>query len=145
MRRLVLIISVIVSAVLLLADCKSQNQTRDIPYTVCEGYFVRNDADKVPLGKITSQSEFDKLFGMAAVMGRSITPIDFSKQFVIAVSEKPTANSTTYSPLSLVRSENGIVFSYGIERGSKISYVIQPLLLIVVDKKYESEVEVVAK
>jgi len=44
-----------------------------------------------------------------------------------------------------VRSENGIVFSYGIERGSKISYVIQPLLLIVVDKKYESEVEVVAK
>lgn len=88
MRRLVLIISVIVSAVLLLADCKSQNQTGDIPYTVCEGYFVRNDADKVPLGKITSQSEFDKLFGMAAVMGRSITPIDFSKQFVIAVSEK---------------------------------------------------------
>ncbi|MBP5221048.1 MAG: hypothetical protein J6034_10185, partial [Bacteroidaceae bacterium] len=63
MRRLVLIISVIVSAVLLLADCKSQNQTGDIPYTVCEGYFVRNDADKVPLGKITSQREFDKLFG----------------------------------------------------------------------------------
>ena len=82
---------------------------------------------------------------MAAVMGRSITPIDFSKQFVIAVSEKPTANSTTYSPLSLVRSEGRIVFSYGIERGSKISYIIQPLLLIVVDKKYESEVEVVAK
>ena len=53
MRRLVLIISVIVSAVLLLADCKSQNQTGDIPYTVCEGYFVRNDADKVPLGEIT--------------------------------------------------------------------------------------------
>lgn len=145
MRRLVLIISVIISAVLLLADCKTQQQTEEIPYAVCEGYFVRNDAGKIPLGKITSQSEFDKLFGMAAVMGRSITPIDFSKQFVIAVSEKPTENVITYSPLSLVRSEGRIVFSYGIERGSKISYVIQPLLLIVVDKKYESEVEVVAK
>ena len=132
---------------LLSVSCSTKESvtSESIPYTLCERYFVRNDAKTVPNGKITTQSDFNRLFGEAATMGSLPTTIDFSKQFVIAVSEKPTDYSTNYKPVSLCKKEGKLLFTYSINRGEKLSYTIQPLLLITVDKKYETDVECKSK
>lgn len=77
---------------------------------------------------------------MAAVMGKNGTPteIDFSKSFVICLTVAPTDTQTSLSVVYLTKSdENQLVLSYKITRGEKMSYTYRPLLLLVVDKKYE--------
>lgn len=147
MKRTIFILPFAIATTLLFLSCSgAKDVTSDnIPYTLCERYFVRNDAETVPNGKITTKKDFDRLFGEAATMGSLPTAIDFSRQFVIAVSERPTDYSTDYKPVSLCKKEGKLLFTYSIDKGKKRSYTIQPLLLITVDKKYEADVECKSK
>lgn len=135
---------------LTLTACKTTGdgaQSR-VPYTEAHRYFVRNDLNGLPPAKITTQAQFDRCFGMATVMGPDGQPteIDFTKQFVIAVSTPVTNRATRITPLSLRRGTDGnLTFSYKIKQGKEQTYSIQPLLLIVVDKKYEGSVSLEAK
>ncbi len=113
-------------------------KSNNIPYRVADHYFVSNTVKKLPTAKITTQKEFDELFGCAPVMGKNgePTPIDFSKEYVIAVSKPETYHSETLTPISLTREKrNRIVFTYKVEIGSKQTYTIVPCLLIIVSKK----------
>lgn len=115
----------------------------DIPYKVADGYFQSNQVKRLPSASITTQAEFERLFGAAAVMGENgmPTPIDFTKEYVIAVSKPVTDYSTTLAPVSLKRDELGnIVFTYRVTKGEKQSYSIVPCLLVVVENSYEGNV-----
>ena len=123
------------------------NAEQDIPYTIANRYFVSNtykDGDlKNP--KITTQTQFDALFGMATIMGPNgkPTPIDFSRQYVLGVIGELTDRNTGISLISLKQNANTILLNYKITEGEKSMATIRPMLLIIVDNKYEGDVKLV--
>lgn len=136
----------LVASALVVASCstlKNSQKGQRVPYTVAQRYFLKNDVTSLPNGAITSASEFERLFGMATVMGKDGQPttVDFTRQFVIAVSVPETNRATDIKPLTLQQENGSLVLSYTVERGEQRSFSIQPLLLLVVDKKYEATVE----
>lgn len=144
--KVVLIISMVALCCIVLSGCSSAKESSDntIPYKIAEHYFIRNDVVGLPPTVITSWEEFEKYFGMAAVMGKNGQPteIDFNKDFVISISLAPTDIDTRLSIVSLTKAASShIVMKYTIERGEKMSYAMQPLVLLIVDKKYEMPVK----
>lgn len=118
-------------------------QTSGIAYTVANRYFLKNSIKEIPSPKITTQEAFDSLFGMATVMGPDGQPtaIDFSKQYVIAVSKPETDIATELSPVSLEKNAEGdVVFTYQVTTGEKRSYSILPCLIVIVDKNNDGKV-----
>lgn len=114
----------------------------DIPYLVAEGYFQNNTVKELP-AVVTTKADFDSLFGMAVTMGEDgqPTPVDFMKQYVIAVGLPETDLATEITPVSLTKDEAGqLTFSYRVERGERRSYTTVPNLLLVVDNAYKGEV-----
>ena len=63
-------LSLLLAAALCLAGCEHDGHSDGVPYKLAEHYFLRNDvnARKVP-AQIKTQAEFNRYFGMAAVMG----------------------------------------------------------------------------
>ncbi len=115
----------------------------DIPYTVAQNYFVKttvNTSSALTL-KITSQAAFDSVFGMAAVMGPNgrPTPVDFTRQFVLAVTGKATNTTTQLSLISLQKAANHLQFTYHVNSGQPASYTMVPSLVILADKKYSDD------
>ena len=109
----------------------------DVPFIVADRYFVNNTVKEVDNPKIATKEEFDKLFGMAPVMGDNGLPttIDFAKQYVIAVIKSETDMDTRLTPISLQANEkNELVFSYQISVGEKLTYQMRPCLIIVVNR-----------
>lgn len=116
----------------------------DVAYTEGHNYFVRNDVTEVPT-MITTQEQFERYFGMAAVMGKNGMPtaIDFTKQYVIAAVMPLTDIQTEMSAHSLKQKGDTIVFTYRVKRGEQQSYTMRPMLMIVVDNKYKGVVKAV--
>lgn len=116
----------------------------DIPFTEAERYFVKNtyNNSKTEELKITSQEEFDRIFGMAAVMGEDGTPtsIDFAKVYVLAVIGTVTDTATTISASSLKQVGDHLVLDYTVKEEGKQSFTVHPVLLVLVDKQYQGEV-----
>ncbi len=122
-------------ATLLCVAC--QSKMKEVPFSVAERYFVKNTVQGEVPTEITTEAEFNNLFGMAAVMGDKgrPTPVDFTKQFVIAVVKPATDYTTKLVPVSLQRTAHGeLHFTYTMEIGEKQSYSTRPALIIVVDK-----------
>lgn len=142
--KFMLFISVAVMYCTFLCGCQaSKNMDKSIPYEVAEQYFVRNDVNGLPPTTITSDKEFEQYFGMAAVMGPNGSPteIDFNKSFVICIALAPTDIETSLSVIYLTNTNSDqLDLRYEIKQGAKMSYTTQPLLLLVVDKKYEMPV-----
>ena len=123
----------------------SATTAAEVPYTVADGYFVRNDVKKLPNGKISSEKDFENAFGMATVMGDDGRPteIDFEKQYVIAVAKPVTDRNTELEAVGLKGDgDGGLVFTYRTKVGERMSYSVQPCLVVVVDKKYRGSVTV---
>lgn len=140
--KLLFLIGIAAVCGVFLSGCSASkgNADNSVPYQFAEHYFVNNNVEGMPHTTITSAAEFEKYFGMAAIMGKNGTPteIDFSKSFVICLTVAPTDTQTSLSVVYLTKSdENQLVLSYKITRGEKMSYTYRPLLLLVVDKKYE--------
>ena len=129
------------------AACDPKPIQTEVPYTQLQNYFFRNDAQIPANPKIDSQEQFDSLFGMAALMGPEgrPTPVDFERQFVISV-VLPVTNQLTelndehlYAYKDLL-GHSHLDFCYSAERGSDtLSYKMQPVLLIAVDRQYDAE------
>lgn len=119
-----------------------------VPYKTVENYFVRNDVEGMPPMIIKASDEFERYFGMAATMGPDGRPtdVDFNKYYVICVALPPTDLETGLSVVSLSEVREGeLILRYAIRRGERRSYSIRPLLLLMVDKKYEMPVELKAE
>lgn len=132
---------------LAVASCATSQSTKG--YSVAKNYFVRNDVHSVSSMKITSQAEFDNVFGMATHMGKYGRPteIDFSKQFVYAKIMPVTDISTSLQLSSVSRlAGNKLQITFEIKRGEKQSYSIQPCKIVILDRKFiDSEIIEVEK
>jgi len=113
-----------------------------VPYREADHYFVRNDVKQPVPAKINSQDEFDKYFGMAAVMGKNgrPTPIDFASQFVIAVVLPETNQDIDIEDERLIDDGTNLTFEYSVERDDEINtYTQVPMELIIVSRQNERE------
>lgn len=148
MKYLILISIVALSCGLTIPQQKANTalvNAADIPYKVAERYFVRNDYNKKDHlnPKIKTKAEFNNVFGMATIMGGQPTPIDFSTQYVLSVIGELTNKNIQIVPLSLKQKGGTIIFNYKVVVGEEQSATIQPLLLIIVNKKYNGKVRLV--
>lgn len=119
----------------------SCHQPTDVSYEQMKNYFFRNDAAIPSSPLIDSAEQFESLFGAAAFMGEkgAPTPVDFEKEFVIAVVCPVTDQSTTLTPESLQKKDDELVFTYQKTVGDKQSWSMQPVLLVKVSREFLSE------
>lgn len=120
-------------------------KAKKVPYQVAQRYFVKNTVEDGMFfyPKITTQEAFDDLFGMATVMGKNgaPTPIDFSKQYVIAVVDGITNATVELTAKSLIQNNDAITLTYNrTEVGKSASASFRHCLILVVDKKYKGNV-----
>lgn len=114
---------------------------QQVPFKLASHYFVKNNikTDQLKQYKIVSQTEFDRIFGAAAVIGKDGVPtkIDFKKAFVIAVVGAETSTATEFIPETLLATgKSTLVFQYKTQLGKTNSFTLVPNVLVVVDKKY---------
>ena len=110
-----------------------------VPFREARNYFFRQ-GQSLPIDPmITSRERFDQHFGAAATMGTDGEPtaIDFDREFVLAVVLPPTDTLTTLRPVSVFANSEGLTFVYHADRGEKQTYTMQPLTLVVLDRRYE--------
>ena len=112
--------ALILLAVIGLIACKKEPEAVSVPFEKLEHYFSITDVTSPTSRKITDQETFDGLFNYGAVMGDQQAPLDFTKEFVIAVINPSTDEETKLTPVSL-----------------------RPCLLIRVDKQYDAPLQVV--
>lgn len=125
--------------VLCMAGCEHDGHSDGLPYKEAEHYFLRNNTDgrTVP-SEITTRTEFERYFGMAAVMGGIPTAIDFEREFVIAIVLPETTHSTTIHPGKLSDEEESLKLEYRVSTATEEnSWTQVPVSLLVVDKKYD--------
>lgn len=144
-------------SILLLAACKSTSThvsenketvaaADDVPYTIANRYFINSD---YPEGKkfipaITTEEEFKAIFGMARVNtpdGKP-TPIDFTKQYVVAIINESTNGLAEIKVNSLKKENDHIVMEYSIKNTNQSSQMTTRVpLIIILDKKYDGPVQ----
>ena len=124
-----------------------KKRTTDIPFIVAKNYFVKNTVRQGGLEnpKIETKENFDSTFGAATTMDKNGKPteIDFSNNYVIAVPGDETDIATEISPVSLQKDDkNQVTLNYKVTRGSKQSFRIRPLLIVIIDKSYDGPVSI---
>lgn len=130
----------LLAAGMLTASCATGNHA--VSYREARNYFFRNDVKQpTELLIIHSQAELEQYFGEAAFMGKGGEPtkIDFNKQFVVAKVLPVTNHSTDISLLRIERSDDKrltLVWHIAVNDTPQ-SYSMQPMKLVVLDKKYE--------
>ena len=134
MKRILLILA----SLMAIASCKGSSE---VPFTELDHYFFKNGQDIPDNTKIDTEEEFSSLFGFASVMGENgqPTPVDWDKEFVIAVVNPVTDFATELTPVSLSLEDGELVFTYSETVGEKQSWTMQPVLLVKVDRKDEHE------
>ena len=123
-------------------------ENKEVAFGIAKNYFFKNDLDILPASpKITTEENFNKLFGMATTMGKDGKPtsIDFSKQFVLAIVLPVTDLATEINPEKVEEKGDTLFYSYEVKTGEKQSYSIQPISIIILDKKYENKEVVLVK
>lgn len=115
----------------------SKSDETKIPFEKAKNYFSKkSDNSDTITTKINSQEEFDSYFGSASTMGKDgiPTPIDFSKQTVIAIISPTVKRVTEFEAKKLIKTKESIVLTYSLVEGPDIDYSIQPNLILVTDK-----------
>ena len=134
-------LTILLAAALCLAACEHDGHSGGVPYKEATHYFVRNDVDprKVPV-QIRTREDFTRYFGMAAVMGGQPTPIDFDRQFVIAIVLPGTTHATAIHPGTLTDQGDSLQLEYAVSVDpAGNTWTSVPLSLLVVDKRYARE------
>ena len=126
---------------LTIVGCKAFTFTSNrVPYTLAKNYFVLNTVGDGPLSDpvITTRERFDSLFGMATSMyeNGNPTPIDFNKQFVIALVGKVTDQPEQYTIKKVEQKKSYLLVTCRVLTLKKQSYTSQSLQLLIVDRKY---------
>lgn len=128
----------VAATIVLFCSCATQRETTSISYIEGRNYFFLNGA-KVPSNPlITSEDEFNSLFGAATTMGRDGQPtdIDFARQAVIAIVLPQTDRQTEIKLGRLVAYKDTLTLNYKVVTGEKQTYTVRPMAFVVVDKKY---------
>lgn len=116
----------------------------NVPYRELKGYFVKNTfKGKLTNPKIANKRQFDRIFGMAATMGKGgqPTPVNFRKQYVIAVITPKTRQAITLMPRRLEKNVYGrLRFYVDMLTGNTQTFTTSPCLLIAVDRQHNGPV-----
>ena len=125
----------------------NSEETGEMDYEVAKNYFFKNDQQIPASPKITTEEEFNKLFGMATVMGKDGKPtsIDFTKQFVLAIVLPVTDMVTEINPVKVEVKSDSLFYTYDVKTGEKQTFSIQPVSIIILDKQYEDNKVVLNK
>ncbi len=117
-----------------------QAETDEVAFEVAKNYFFKNNQQIPESPKITTEEDFNKLFGMATVMGEDgkPTPIDFTKQFVLAIVLPVTDMATEINPVKVEAKSDSLFYTYEVKTGEKQTFTIQPVSIIILDKQYEN-------
>ena len=120
------------------APAESDEASNEVSFEVAKNYFFKNDQETPASSKITTAEEFGKLFGMTTTMGNDGKPteIDFTKQFVLAIVQPVTNLATEITPDRLEEKGDTLFYFYDAKVGEAQTYSIQPISLIILDKKY---------
>jgi hypothetical protein len=123
------------------APAEGGEASNELAFEVAKNYFFKNDQEIPASPKITTADEFNKLFGMATTMGENgkPTPIDFTKQFVLAIVLPVTNLATEINPARLEEKGDTLYYFYDAKTGEAQSYSTQPISLIMLDKKYANK------
>ena len=144
------------AAVVLLAACGNRQTVvasaddgydgAAVPFVVAKNYFFKQGQELPASPKITTAEDFNALFGMATLMGEDGKPtaIDFDRQFAVAVVLPVTYVATEIRPVKVEDKGDTLFYDYEVTRGEKQSFSIQPVSIIVLDKKYERKEVVLA-
>ena len=135
--------ALILLAVIGLISCKKEPETISVPFEKLEHFFSTTEATSSFTRKIMDEATFDSMFGYGAVMGNQQAPLDFTKEFVIAVVNPTTDEITKLNPVSLVKEKGSLVYTYSEQIGEKTESTRRPSLLIRVDKQYDAPLQVV--
>lgn len=120
---------------------ENSNGKSEVAFEVANNYFFNNDQEIPASPKVTTKEDFDKLFGMAAVMGEDGQPteIDFAKQFVLAIVLPITNVSTEINPVKVEVQGDSLFYTYEVKEGETMSSSMQPCSIITLDKQYENK------
>ena len=123
---------------LLTAAACTERKSEDVAFEVARNYFFQHGQDIPASPKITSEEDFGRLFGMAAVMGKDGQPtaIDFSRQFVLALVLPVTDRDTEVTPLKVERRGNTLYYIYKVRTGARQSFSIQPMSIIILGREH---------
>ncbi len=115
---------------------------QDIPYEEAKNYFVKNTYENENLVtlKLTTSDEFNRIFGMATTMSERPTPLDFSKEYVLAIIAPVNNKSVSISINNLQVEDKSLVLKYAINEGEEQSSKMHPASLIVVGNQYSGTV-----
>ena len=121
------------------ATVENNDAAEEVAFEVAKNYFFKNGQTVPASPKITTEEEFNKLFGMATTMGKDGKPteIDFAKQFVLAIVLPVTEMATEISPVKVEAKGDTLLYTYDVKVGEKQSFSTQPLSIIILNKKYE--------
>jgi hypothetical protein len=116
-------------------------ESSEVAFEVAKNYFFKNNQMIPENSKIVSEEEFNKLFGMATIMGEDGKPtaIDFTKQFVVAIVLPITDFATEINPVKVEEKGDSLLYTYEVKTGEKQSFSIQPVSIIILGKEYESK------
>lgn len=123
------------------APAEGDEVSNEVAFEVAKNYFFKNDQEIPASPKVTTEEEFNNLFGMATTMGEDgkPTPIDFTRQFVLAIVLPVTDYDTEINPMKVVEKGDSLLYTYEVKQGEQQSFSIQPVSIIILDKKYENK------
>lgn len=115
-----------------------------VPYSEAKNYFVLNTYKDGQLKnpKLSNSKEFDTYFGPAATMGEGgrPTPIDFEKQYVVAVITPLSDKNPSLVIDGVEQNGADIVVNYRVVEGEKTTFTVRPAKALLIDKKYTGNV-----
>ena len=146
-------IALAIITLFVLAACNSSKPAekiespQEVTFVEARNYFFKNNQHFPGNVKITSEKEFRKFFGMVTTMGQNgkSTTIDFSKQMVLAIVLPQTEQATEITPIKVELKNDTLYYTYDVKTGEMQSYTIQPMAIIIVDKKYENKEVVLSR
>ena len=130
-------------AVIGLCSCNKAPESISVPFEEVEHFYSIDNVSSTVTRKIMDEATFDSMFGAAFTMEAQQTPLDFTKEFVIAVVNPATDEKTTLTPVSLVKENDNLIFTYSEQIGEKVTYTSKPSLIIRVDKQYDAPLQVI--
>ncbi len=127
--------TVFLTIALTLQSCLTFEQ---IPFEEAKGYFVLNSYRDGNLTgpKITTQEQFETIFGPAPVMGKDGAPtkIDFNTSYAVAAIEPETDLETRMHVRMVQYEEDRVTIVYIVRHGKKQSFHTRPVLLLIIPK-----------
>lgn len=139
-------ICALISVISLSACSSKENQSAEekkINYETAAHYFVKNNYSGDVSNPITSQADFDRIFGPATTMGPDGKPtvIDFSKNFVVAVIDSLTDKRVDLLPVEVDKNNDTLEVKYRKMVGETRSYRAQPNLIFIIGNENAAPVK----